>query len=562
VDNYSKHGKQLLNGMNWLFLLGGFILFISGIYANRHGLIDDAYITYQYARNLADGFGFVYLPDGEPTEGFTNLLWVVLLAPAFLLDIDPLYYARGFSIILVLIGSYFLYATYKVIVPSENFRVTWSLPVLLWLGYYNTTYHLMLGLETSLYSTFLIVLAYLSTKTQLALQINSLSRTDIELNHGSLATLKYNLLAFFIIGILTGLTRPEGFAATFILGLIFFAPRVHLRVVAASFLLYLFCIVFIIFFKYLVFQSFTPNSYYLKVLATESLLPGVDFVISFFDEMKLWFVFCALLLLKGNLKKDSKITIYSLLALLLFFMLFYLKTLPMMAWEHRYLTPYVFVLVLFASYFISFGVSEYLNHFGEKKVQLMVTFVVVGLIVFSLLGLRSIFMLTTAMKGVLGLPEPARLETFDLHYKEKELGDRLAELNLGKDLSIAFWDAGLIPYLSKSSFIDLHGLNNNAIARMTSGDNIIEYTLNKSPDIIIFASQDAEHNVESIKQNLVSSAGLIGRYIDEFFMASLDSGYVYLATFATPYYDLNFFINKNSQNFDLLNQKLPKLLSD
>jgi arabinofuranosyltransferase len=43
--------------------------------------VDDAYISYRYAENVAKGLGFVF-NAGEHVEGFTNFLWVVLLAAA------------------------------------------------------------------------------------------------------------------------------------------------------------------------------------------------------------------------------------------------------------------------------------------------------------------------------------------------------------------------------------------------------------------------------------------------------------------------------------------------
>ena len=48
---------------------------------------DDAYISYRYARNLADGLGLTFNP-GERVEGYSNLLYVLLLAPAFLIARD------------------------------------------------------------------------------------------------------------------------------------------------------------------------------------------------------------------------------------------------------------------------------------------------------------------------------------------------------------------------------------------------------------------------------------------------------------------------------------------
>ena len=50
-------------------------------------LVDDAYISFRYTRNLAAGQGLVFNP-GERVEGYTNFLWVVLLAVPALLGID------------------------------------------------------------------------------------------------------------------------------------------------------------------------------------------------------------------------------------------------------------------------------------------------------------------------------------------------------------------------------------------------------------------------------------------------------------------------------------------
>jgi hypothetical protein len=50
---------------------------------------DDAYISYRYALNLASGQGLVF-NSGERVEGFSNLLYVLLLTPvAALGKADP-----------------------------------------------------------------------------------------------------------------------------------------------------------------------------------------------------------------------------------------------------------------------------------------------------------------------------------------------------------------------------------------------------------------------------------------------------------------------------------------
>lgn len=50
--------------------------------------IDDSYISFRYARNLARGLGLVYNP-GEAIEGYTNFLWTVVLAGGIRMGLDP-----------------------------------------------------------------------------------------------------------------------------------------------------------------------------------------------------------------------------------------------------------------------------------------------------------------------------------------------------------------------------------------------------------------------------------------------------------------------------------------
>jgi hypothetical protein len=67
---------------------------------------DDAYISYRYARNLVEGHGLVY-NTGEYVEGFTNLLWTLLVAAGMALGFEgnvvghALGLASGVAILLV-----------------------------------------------------------------------------------------------------------------------------------------------------------------------------------------------------------------------------------------------------------------------------------------------------------------------------------------------------------------------------------------------------------------------------------------------------------------------------
>ncbi len=52
------------------------------------GIMDDAYISFRYARNLLDGLGLVFNP-GERVEGYTNFSWVMLSAASLALEVPP-----------------------------------------------------------------------------------------------------------------------------------------------------------------------------------------------------------------------------------------------------------------------------------------------------------------------------------------------------------------------------------------------------------------------------------------------------------------------------------------
>ena len=53
-------------------------------------IVDDAGISYAYARSLATGHGLVSQPGSEPVEGFTNLAWVLRLSACVKLNaFDP-----------------------------------------------------------------------------------------------------------------------------------------------------------------------------------------------------------------------------------------------------------------------------------------------------------------------------------------------------------------------------------------------------------------------------------------------------------------------------------------
>lgn len=61
-------------------------------------LVDDAFISFRYARHLAEGHGLVWnIGESPPVEGFSNFLWVVVCAGFEALGLSPLIGSRVVS---------------------------------------------------------------------------------------------------------------------------------------------------------------------------------------------------------------------------------------------------------------------------------------------------------------------------------------------------------------------------------------------------------------------------------------------------------------------------------
>ena len=74
-------GKAAVRRFGWIAAVSAPWLALLGYlaYSARRFLLDDAFISFRYARNLLEGNGLVWNP-GERVEGYSNFLWVLELA--------------------------------------------------------------------------------------------------------------------------------------------------------------------------------------------------------------------------------------------------------------------------------------------------------------------------------------------------------------------------------------------------------------------------------------------------------------------------------------------------
>lgn len=79
----TKHFALLALAFGLAYFLIGYLFLVRGF---PH---EDAYILFKYAKNIADGAGYVYYTGGPRTEGGTDFLWLLLISFFNLISIDP-----------------------------------------------------------------------------------------------------------------------------------------------------------------------------------------------------------------------------------------------------------------------------------------------------------------------------------------------------------------------------------------------------------------------------------------------------------------------------------------
>jgi hypothetical protein len=72
-------------------------------------VLDDAFISFRYSRNLIEGYGLTFNPGGEIVEGYTNFLWTITIALGLALGYEPLVAAQLLTLAFALATLVLLY---------------------------------------------------------------------------------------------------------------------------------------------------------------------------------------------------------------------------------------------------------------------------------------------------------------------------------------------------------------------------------------------------------------------------------------------------------------------
>ncbi|NMC69280.1 MAG: hypothetical protein GYA57_04320, partial [Myxococcales bacterium] len=402
--------------------------------------VDDAGITYAYADNLAAGNGLRMTPGEAPTEGFSNPLQVLLLAPIarFSDDLDPASKALNVGLATVALALLCLFVHLRLRGAARVLALAPLGLAVYWCGF---DYWLAAGLEGGLLT---------------ALQIGALLALHHAPRHPGADT---------ALGVTAGLlawTRPEGAAyGAIAVGVRLAWSPAGRRWRAAA--IFGGLVVLLVALRWLLFRDWVPNTYWAKVPGrglwwslTDGSAPGWVYLKSFLRDR--WWYFAIPLWAAAPLWREGQALSSAALLQLLFALGFVLYAGGDWMAEYRFLQPAMGPLaVLSAAGLVGLAGGEPASRWTLGRLP-------------AWLGVAAVAALLAF--GAQDWAEQREAIAARRDIDLKVVAGRVAgyralagRLHLGRPPLIAEVDIGGLSYRSGLEILDLAGLADRALAR-------------------------------------------------------------------------------------------------
>ena len=464
-------------------------------------LFDDQMISMRYAKNLADGFGLVWNPGELPVEGYSNLLWVLIMSVVHLFNIPdnlvslPVQFigAVCHTLAIILAGKIamiFSNGDRRVKILSMIFTAFY-LPIITWA---------LQGTETSLITVLLLFAIYILFSPGIN-NIKALLPAVILLG------LRPDMITYYAIitvyAIIVSKNRRKDVSLWLSTGIL--------------------VLILLLAFRFSYYGELFPNTYYLKMTGypfVSRLLRGLAYSFKFI----LLFNPIIFLLPFFFYRKYRDRRQAGLLLTLPIVQIFYSIYVGGDAWEwwggsNRFLSPAI------PGFFIVLSVA--LNYYSEKIINFIQKFNHFQNNKKSSVYLAKLFIPALSLAVLLNVnmsDGPESLMDFifarpTIHFQDNrnciELAlatNRMADNNTVVDIV----NAGIIPYFCHARFHDMLGKNDKRIAKMEAvrngcrifmpesipGHNKYDYHYSIkeiSPDIILQFWHDRESAQEYLR---------------------------------------------------------------
>ncbi len=436
--------------------------------------VDDSYISFRYARNLANGHGPTWNAGEPPVEGYTSFLWVLGTAIPHIIGLDAVLSAKivGMAATLGTMGCVYFMVLEGTRRASRSFCVLGAgHAVLLLAAFMPSATHAVSGMETALYA---LLIAALGLAVLRAIET------------GGRATWVAAVLA-----LLLGLTRPEGNLVAIValaLGMAC-APRGRRRQIAKAALL---CYVLpgIIYFvaRACYYGVPLPLPFYIKIASQP--VSGLGMVIRFSRYLAMA---VGPLIVAGlfALRRGVFPGVLAAAALVGFFVV----PAHIMGYGWRFLYPATPIALAVAGSGTATAAAWVLRRSPGLRCGSL------GGLVIGLVVAGSVAMMA---RETVGLITANRRTAAAMHRAHVPLGKLLEHISRPQDHLLAIGDAGAVPYYSRWRTIDTFGLNDRVIAR--SGKHDSAYVLDQQPDLLVLISSSQDE----FRARLEWEVGLLG----------------------------------------------------
>lgn len=474
-------------------IAGGIVVFFVNAAIHVRVYHDDAYITLRYARNLANGVGPVW-NSGERVEGYTNFLWMVILAGMHVVGMDLVVasilaaYASSFACLLVvwllwslwaddedagIIGNPALLAVTLLVIGLNGAVAAWAFG----------------GLETPLAMALLTGAVYLFIVEQ---RTGRFPVSALVFTAGAMTRPE-------LVGIVA-LTAVYGFGDAW-----FRRDRAALRRMAIW--TALFAVIYVPYFawRWWYYGYLLPNTFYVKVGGNQVTVErGLTYIFSFGNSYAfLPLAIGAIALAFDGARRLARDGAYIVAVIAMW--------LTMVALEGGDVFPHGRFLVPIVPLLSLAGVVGWARVM-ERALATPRQVATVSLAAAVLLGL------TLAQSSVDADREGIR----ELHQRGRTVGEVLGE-RLPQDYTVGVFAAGATPYYSQLPTIDMLGLSDETIAH-TDVENLgsgiighekynLDYVLDeRRPEILIIGSFAAGPQTREEVQSsaLAPALGVVG----------------------------------------------------
>jgi hypothetical protein len=477
---------------------------------------EDATILYRYSENLASTGVISFNTHGEPCEGATDFLWMVILSVFNWLGLDPFYVANGLSIVAVMLTVFLLFSLGKI-------------------------------QDRSIFGLILLLVLFMPSTASAVLGFSSMFFGSI-----ICLTIYYYLTNLFVHLFLSGLflclIRPDGV----VFALPLFIASVVLNKVNRKLLLQQLLLIFVIpgciyfLWRWNYFGHFLPLPFYVKscfdrccyIFNWTSLRMNFLYVFGLFFPLTSFVCFSLV-----QVREEKKKLVAVFISVVLIPFLFYSSM--MLSQNVCFRFQYPLGLSILA-------IAVYLGLFTQKYLRIGVLISIIQLGCFLPYSART-------WARLLSVPSQQMVS----------LGKGLREISV--DGTLLTSEAGRLPYYSQWKSVDAWGLNTPEYA---IGLFQPEDVARINPDLIMISSGDNDFNFFKNNQNLPvyskrSASGLIkniakGTNLQEYKLYLIPAVNVETTGFLLEkWYDLETMVNlgspyKGNKYCFLLKKSFPK----